>query len=88
MSKYRVLLDEKIEHHTRPLLNNVGIKADMVCLTTGNLTRLLQADPYDALIARERVRTPLEVMETALTGKQVEHPLFSYDVEQCHGLIF
>ena len=29
MSKYRVLLDEKLEHHARPLLNDVGIKADI-----------------------------------------------------------
>jgi len=65
MSKYRVLLDEKLEHHARALLNDVGIKADAVRLTTGNLIKLLQAKPYDALIVRERVRIPLEVMETA-----------------------
>lgn len=65
MSKYRVLLDEKFEHHARPMLNDAGIKTDVVRLTTGNLIRLLQANPYDALIVRERVRIPLEVMETA-----------------------
>jgi phosphoglycerate dehydrogenase-like enzyme len=65
MSKYRVLLDEKLEHHARALLNDAGIKTDVVRLTTGNLIRLLQANPYDALIVRERVRIPLEVMESA-----------------------
>jgi len=65
MSKYRVLLDEKLEQHARPLLIDAGIKADVVRLTTGNLTRLLQANPYDALIVRERVRIPLDVMATA-----------------------
>jgi D-3-phosphoglycerate dehydrogenase len=65
MSKYRVLLDEKLEHHARTLLNGAGIKTDVVRLTTGNLIRLLQANPYDALIVRERVRIPLEVMEAA-----------------------
>jgi len=65
MSKHRVLLDEKIENHARPLLNGAGIKTDVVRLTTGNLTRLLQANPYDALIVREKVRIPLEVMENA-----------------------
>ncbi|MDX2457160.1 MAG: NAD(P)-dependent oxidoreductase [Gammaproteobacteria bacterium] len=65
MSKYRVLLDEKLEHHARMLLNDAGIKTDVVRLTTGNLIRLLQANPYDALIVRERVRIPLEVMEAA-----------------------
>ena len=65
MSKYRVLLDEKLEHHARPLLNDVGIKTDVARLTTGNLIRLLQANPYDALIVRETVRIPLEVMEAA-----------------------
>ena len=28
MNKYRVLLDEKLEHHTRPFLNDTGIKTD------------------------------------------------------------
>ena len=65
MSKYRVLLDEKLEHHARPLLNDAGIKTDVARLTTGNLIRLLQANPYDALLVRERVRIPLEVMEAA-----------------------
>jgi D-3-phosphoglycerate dehydrogenase len=65
MSKYRVLLDEKLAHHARPLLNDVGIKADVVRLKTGNLIKLLQAKPYNALIVRERVRVPLEVMEAA-----------------------
>ena len=65
MSKYRVLLDEKLEHHARTLLNDAGIKTDVVRLTTGNLIRLLQANPYDALIVREKVHIPLEVMETA-----------------------
>jgi phosphoglycerate dehydrogenase-like enzyme len=65
MSKYRVLLDEKLEHHARPLLNDAGIKTDVARLTTGNLIRLLQANPYDALMVREKVRIPLEVMETA-----------------------
>ena len=65
MSKYRVLLDEKLERHARPLLIDVGIKADVVRMTTGNLIRLLQANPYDALIVRERVHIPLEVMEAA-----------------------
>jgi len=65
MSKYRVLLDEKLEHHARPLLNDVGIKVDVVRPKTGNLIKLLQAKPYNALIVRERVRVPLEVMETA-----------------------
>ena len=51
MSKYRVLLDEKLEHHARPLLNDAGIKTDVARLTTGNLIKLLQANPYDALIA-------------------------------------
>ena len=65
MSKHRVLLDEKLEHHARPLLNDAGIKTDVARLTTGNLIRLLQANPYDALIVREKVHIPLEVMETA-----------------------
>jgi phosphoglycerate dehydrogenase-like enzyme len=65
MSKYRVLLDEKLEHHAQPLLNDVGIKADVARLKTVNLSRLLQANPYDALIVRDRVHIPLEVMETA-----------------------
>ncbi|MEN8761629.1 MAG: NAD(P)-dependent oxidoreductase [Thiogranum sp.] len=65
MSKYRVLLDEKLEHHARPLLNDVGIKVDAVRLKTDNLPSLLQAKPYNALMVRERVRIPLEVMETA-----------------------
>ena len=65
MSKYRVLLDEKLEHHARPLLNDVGIKTDVARLTTGNLIRLLQANPYDALIVREKVHIPLGVMEAA-----------------------
>ena len=65
MSKYRVLLDEKLEHHARTLFNDAGIKTDVVRLTTGNLIRLLQANPYDALMVRERVRIPLEVMATA-----------------------
>ena len=65
MSKYRVLLDEKLEQHARTLLNDAGIKTDVVRLTTGNLIRLLQANPYDALIVRERVHIPLGVMETA-----------------------
>jgi D-3-phosphoglycerate dehydrogenase len=65
MSKYRVLLDEKLEQHARPLLNDAGIKTDVARLTTGNLIRLLQANPYDALIVRERVRIPMGVMETA-----------------------
>ena len=65
MSKYRVLLDEKLEHHARPLLNDVGIKVDVARLKTVNLIRLLQANLYDALIVRERVHIPLEVMETA-----------------------
>jgi D-3-phosphoglycerate dehydrogenase len=65
MSKHRVLLDEKLAHHALPLLNNVGIKADVARLKTGNLIRLLEARPYDALIVRERVHIPLEVMETA-----------------------
>jgi len=63
MSKYRVLLDEKLEHHARTLLIDAGIKTDVVRLTTGNLIRLLQANPYDALIVRESVQIPLEVME-------------------------
>ena len=46
MSKYRVLLDEMLEYHARPLLNDAGIKTDVVRLTTGNLIRLLQANPY------------------------------------------
>jgi phosphoglycerate dehydrogenase-like enzyme len=65
MSKYRVLLDEKLERHARPLLIDVGIKADVARLTTGNLIRLLQANPYDALIVREKVHIPLKVMEAA-----------------------
>ena len=65
MSKYRVLLDDKLEHHARPLLNDAGIKTDVARLTTGNLIRLLQANPYDALVVRERVHIPLDVMETA-----------------------
>jgi D-3-phosphoglycerate dehydrogenase len=65
MSKHRVLLDEKLEHHARPLLNDAGIKTDVARLTTGNLIRLLQANPYDALIVREKVHIPLKVMETA-----------------------
>jgi len=64
MSKYRVLLDEKLEHHARPLLNDVGIKADVARLKTGNLIKLLQANPYDALMVRERVHIPLEAMKT------------------------
>ena len=34
MSKYRVLLYEKLEHHARPLLNDAGIKADAVSTIT------------------------------------------------------
>ena len=37
----------------------------MVRLKTANLIKLLQAKPYNALIVRERVRVPLEVMEAA-----------------------
>ena len=65
MSKYRVLLDGKLEHHARPLLNDVGIKVDVARLKTVNLISLLQTNPYDALIVREKVHIPLEVMETA-----------------------
>jgi len=65
MSKHRVLLDAKRENHAQPLLNDAGIKTDVVHLTTGNLISLLQANPYDALIVPESVHIPLEVMETA-----------------------
>jgi D-3-phosphoglycerate dehydrogenase len=65
MSKHRVLLDEKLEHHARPLLNDVGIRADVARLKTVNLISLLQTHPYDALIVRDRVHIPLEVMEAA-----------------------
>jgi D-3-phosphoglycerate dehydrogenase len=65
MSKFRVLLDEKLEHHARSLLNDVGIKVDVARLKTVNLIRLLQANPYDALIVRERVHIPLEAMKAA-----------------------
>ena len=65
MSKYRVLLDEKLEQHARPLFNDAGIKTDVARLTTANLIKLLQAKPYNALIVREKVRIPLEVMEAA-----------------------
>jgi D-3-phosphoglycerate dehydrogenase len=65
MSKHRVLLDEKLENHARALLNDAGIKTDVVHVTTGNLIRLLQANPYNALIVRESVHIPLDVMETA-----------------------
>ena len=50
MSKHRVLLDEKLGHHAQPLLNDVGIKTDVVRLKTANLIKLLQAKPYNALI--------------------------------------
>ena len=64
MSKYRVLLDEKLEHHARPLLNDAGIKTDVARLKTVNLISLLQTNPYDALMVRERVHIPLEAMKT------------------------
>jgi D-3-phosphoglycerate dehydrogenase len=71
MSKFRVLLDEKLEHHARPLLNDVGIKTDVARLKTVNLISLLQDNPYDALIVRERVHIPLEVMEAAPTSLKI-----------------
>jgi phosphoglycerate dehydrogenase-like enzyme len=71
MSKHRVLLDEKLGHHARPLLNDVGIKTDVVRLKTANLIELLQAKPYNALIVRDRVRIPLEAMETAPSSLKI-----------------
>ncbi len=49
MSKFRVLLDEKLEHHARSLLNDVGIKVDVARLKTVNLIMWLK---FGAILGR------------------------------------
>ena len=51
-----MILDEKLAHHTRLLLNDAGIKAAVIRLTTAELGKLLQTKSYNALIVRVRVR--------------------------------
>ncbi len=65
MSKFRVLLDDKLEQHARSIFHDAEIKADVVRLNTANLAFLLLANAYDALMVREGVGIPMEVMEAA-----------------------
>lgn len=70
MSHTRVLLDEKLAPHTIGLFEEAGIKADIVKLTPGKLMALVQHCEYAALVVRERLRIPREVMEAA--GKSLK----------------